>query len=134
MSLWLQRSSECMEQLSRQPMQLVLAKYRPGFGTLSLFVLSWADISNPQDQLHKDESPLVKFPGFVMEAGHPWCGDGGEVKLVHIPAGEDGKRRFGHDGQVSARGPGGLPVDGEWTPEKGPAVYTEVTPKKGRRC
>ena len=40
------------------------------------------------------------------------------MKLVHVPAGQDGKRRLGHGGQVTGRGPGGLPVDSEWTPEK----------------
>ena len=37
-------------------------------------------------------------------------------------------------GLVAGRGPGGLPVDSEWTPEKGLAVYTEFTPEKAPRC
>lgn len=108
----------------------------------------------PQDHVLQDQPPhvvegrhvqppLVKFPGFVMEASLPQCGDGGEVKLVHIPAGEDGKRRFGHGGLVAGRGPGGLPVDSEWTPEKGrqvtprlhlkkaPVADNRLTPEKG---
>ena len=52
------------------------------------------------------------------------------MKLVHIPAGQDGKRRLGHGGLVAGRGPGGLQVDKEWTPKKGPGVYTKVTPEK----
>lgn len=73
---------------------------------------------------------LVKLPGLVMEAGLPQRGDGCEMKFVHISAREDGKQRLGHGDEVAGRGPGGLPVDSEWTPEKGPAVYTKVTPNR----
>lgn len=47
------------------------------------------------------------------------------MERVHIPAGEDGKRRLGHGGEVAGRGPGGLPVDSEWAPEMG----QEFTPR-----
>lgn len=69
------------------------------------------------------------------------------MKLVHIPAGEDGKRRLGHGGLVAGRGPGGLRGTGgtrphemsrEFTPrlhlKKARTADNRLTPGKGQRA